>query len=236
MLIGKKLICSLVIGSAFLYSCKIAEKAAVHGLNSGYYTLKEGNKIVKHAYLDITNEHIDVYQHPKQKSQLEKYLTIALDTADTVFSEPIVLKKQSLDMDITSILFKYRPSLFGLPAQLNTDFNLALYVGWRYDTYQIKSKKDPLGKIYQKIDDFGFDFGIFVGPGTTLISPFTTLNKRTDEYSGMIIQAGIAGFLESKMASFGLSIGYDHLMNTDRRIWIYQNRPWVGFVVGIALN
>jgi hypothetical protein len=52
----------------------------------------------------------------------------------------------------------------------------------------------------------------------------------------MIIQTGIAGFIESNVASFGLAVGYDYLMNPDRKIWIYTNKPWVGFVVGIALN
>jgi hypothetical protein len=113
---------------------------------------------------------------------------------------------------------------------------MALYAGWRHDYFHIISKKDPLGKSYSKISNRGFDFGIFAGPGVTLISPFTTQNKRTDEYSGMIIQTGIAGFIESNVASFGLAVGYDYLLNPDRKVWIYNNKPWVGFIVGIALN
>jgi hypothetical protein len=38
------------------------------------------------------------------------------------------------------------------------------------------------------------------------------------------------------MASFGFAAGYDYLLSQDRKIWIYNNKPWVGFVVGIALN
>ncbi len=82
----------------------------------------------------------------------------------------------------------------------------------------------------------GFDFGFFAGPGTTLISPFTTRNQRSDEYNGMIIQGGFAGFIESNIASFGLAVGYDYLLSPDSEIWIYQNKPWVGLVVGVALN
>ena len=98
------------------------------------------------------------------------------------------------------------------------------------------SKKDALGKSHQKISNIGYDFGFFLGPGTTMINPSTTNNKQVYEYSGMIIQTGFAGFLESNVASFGLSIGYDYLLNTDRKVWIYRNKPWVGFIVGIALN
>jgi hypothetical protein len=165
-----------------------------------------------------------------------KFLTISLEPSDSLVISPVVFSKKSLDIDITSILLKYRPAIYGLPAQLTTDFNVALYVGWRHDNYNIKSKTDPLGKRYNKISNWGYDFGFFAGPGSTLISPFTTQNQRTDEYSGLIIQTGFAGFIESNVASFGISIGIDYLMNSDKDVWIYTNKPWVGFIVGIALN
>lgn len=71
----------------------------------------------------------------------------------------------------------------------------------------------------------GYDYGIFAGSGVTPVNPFTTNNKTVNDYSGMIFQLGIAGFLESNIASFGLSVGFDHLLNSDREIWVYQNRP-----------
>ena len=49
-----------------------------------------------------------------------------------------------LKVDITTILFKYRPSVYELPPQLIYDFNVALYAGWRHDNYHIKVRKDPL--------------------------------------------------------------------------------------------
>ncbi len=218
-------------------SCNTLEKASLHGLNSGYYKLKSDTLKAKGVYLDVTDEKIDIYHHIKRQPDKKRFLTIPLNTiTDSSISNRIVFKKQSLDVDITSILLKYRTSVYGLPAQLTTDLNMALYVGWRHDYFYLMSKKDPLDRSYHKISNRGYDFGVFAGPGTTLISPFTTQNKRTDEYNGMIIQTGIAGFIESNIASFGLAVGYDYLMNPDRKIWIYTNRPWVGFVVGIALN
>ena len=219
-----------------LASCNSLEKASLHGLNSGYYKLKSDNKNTQNVYLDVTDEKIDVYHHIKRQPDKKHFLTIPLNKTDSLIFNPMVFKKQSLDVDITSIVLKYRPSVYGLPAQLTTDLNMALYVGWRYDYYPIKSKTDPLGRSYYKINNSGYDFGFFAGPGATLISPTTTQNKKADEYTGMIIQTGIAGFIESNVASFGLAIGYDYLLNPDRKIWIYNNKPWVGFIVGIALN
>ncbi len=220
-----------------LTSCNTLEKASLHGLKSGYYKLKSDNTNVQNVYLDVTDEKIDAYKDIKGQADKKQFLTIPLNTTtDSLTFNKLLFKKQSLDIDITSIFFKYRPSVYGLPAQFTADLNIALYVGWRYDFYPIMRKKDPLGRSYHKINNRGFDFGIFAGPGTTIINPFTTQNKRTDEYSGMIIQTGVAGFIESNVASFGLTIGCDYLLNSDRKIWIYNNKPWAGFIVGIALN
>jgi len=208
----------------------------MHGLTSGYYNLTTENKSVQPVYLDITNDKIDVYDHIKQRAVKKKVLTIPLENTDNLLTKEMDFKKQSLDIDITSILLKYRPSIHGLPAQLNTDLNIAMYVGWRHDKYHIMSNIDPLERRKLKVGNMGYDIGIFAGTGTTIINPFTTNNRRVDEYSGMIIQAGFAGFIESNVASFGVSVGYDHLLNPDRKIWIYHKKPWIGFVVGIALN
>jgi hypothetical protein len=235
-----KINCKYIIISisviALLSSCNTIEKASTHGFNSGYYKLKSENTNIKNVYLDVTDEQIIVYEHKKRHVDQKQFLSIPLKTTESQIYNQLVFKKQSLDFDLTSILFKYRPSYYGLPAQLTTDLNIALYAGWRHDSYQIKSKKDPLGKSYYKINNRGYDFGFFAGPGTTLVSPFTTRNNRSDEYNGMIIQGGMASFIELSMASFGFAVGFDYLMSQDRNIWIYNNKPWVGFVVGIALN
>ncbi len=212
------------------------DQASLHGLNSGFCNLREGQKKVQMVYVDVAEEKIEIHQLSHNQTDKKIFLTIPLMRSDSARVSRMVFKKQSLDLDITSVLFKYRPSVYGLSPQLTTDFNLAIYTGWRYDFFRIESKKDPLGKTYPKITNRGFDFGLFAGPGTTLISPFSTQNKRTDEYNGMIMQAGFAGFLELNLASFGLAVGFDYLMNADRKVWIYHNKPWVGLIVGIALN
>ncbi len=225
----------LVASIAFFTSCSTLDKASLHGLNSGFYKL-DSEKQLNNVYLDVTEEKIDVYRQSENKPYKESFLTIPLKTSDSLLISPLKFRKQSLDIDITTILLKYRPSVYGLPAQLTSDINIAMYAGTRHDNYEIINKVDPLGKCYNKITSFGYDFGIFAGPGTTAISPFTTNNYTNNEYVGMIFQMGIAGFLELNMASFGIAVGFDYLLNSDRKIWIYNNKPWVGFVVGIALN
>jgi len=219
----------------FFTSCSTLEKASIHGFNSGYYKLESEKKAHK-VYLNITDDKIDVYQQTENKPGKDIFLSIPFASSDSMLKMPLIFKKQSLDIDITTVLLKYRKSVYGLPGQLTSEFNASLYAGWRYDNFKIVRKMDPLGNSYHKIISHGYDIGFFAGPGVTQISPFTTQNKSDNEYSGMIIQTGIAGFLETNIASFGIAMGLDYLLNRDREIWIYNNKPWVGFIVGIAFN
>ena len=220
----------------FFTSCNTLEKASMHGFNSGFYQLESKQKSNQNVYVAVADEKIDVYHQTKKQPDASAFLTISLKPSDSIQFNSVVFKKESLDVDITAILLKYRPSVYGLPGQMTTDFNVALYAGWRHDSFKIVSRMDPLGKNHTKINNWGYDFGFFAGPGTTLISPFTTQNEVIDEYSGMIIQSGIAGFIESNVASFGIALGFDSLLNSDRKVWIYNKKPWLGFIVGIALN
>ena len=210
--------------TVFFTSCSTLEKTSSHGFDSGYYKLDQ-DTTSKKVYLDVGEEKVDVYDLSGQTPDRDYYVSIALIESDSSAPVPWVFRKQSLDIDITTILLKYRPSVSGLPPQLTADLNFALYAGWRHDSYKIKDRIDPLGKRHRKISNMGYDYGIFAGSGVTPVNPFTTNNKTVNDYSGMIFQLGIAGFLESNIASFGLSVGFDHLLNSDREIWVYQNRP-----------
>jgi hypothetical protein len=225
---------ALLIG--MLSSCSTLERASLHGLNDGFYQFKPDSSEKKTVYLDVAEDTIRVYPTTNKQPRSKPTFIIPLAATDNIPFQHITFKKQGIDIDISTVLIKYRPSIGELPAQMSTDLNLALYAGWRFDFYPIEHRRDPLNRSYVNITNRGFDFGFFAGPGTTLISPFTTRNKRSDEYNGMIMQGGFAGFIESNMASFGLAVGYDYLLSADRELWIYQNKPWVGLVVGVALN
>jgi hypothetical protein len=226
----------LVSGIAFLCSCSVIEKSSRHGFESGYYYFKSDSNKVDTVYLDITGDKIAAFSKRQDYLNNKEIFDISLLPCDTPCPYPVKFSKQSLDIDLTTILFKFRPGVNKLPAQLNTDFNIALYAGWRHDKYIIRSKKNPLNKCNKDVINRGFDFGFFAGPGTTLIGPFTTNNAYTNEYYGTIIQYGIAGFIESNVASFGISTGFDYLVSHDRNIWIYNKKPWIGFIIGIAMN
>lgn len=188
------------------------------------------------VYLEIKDEKVEVYQHLEANLKTEPVMILPLEPSDSLVFKPLVFRKQSLDIDLTSVLLKFRPSIYGLQPQLVSDLNMAVYAGWRHDTYTVLQSKNPVGNYHSKVTNFGYDAGIFFGPGVTMVNPYSTLDRVSNDYSAMILQAGMAGFIESNIASFGLALGTDYMIHNDRKVWVYQGKPWIGLVVGVALN
>ncbi len=220
---------------ALMASCRTLEKASMHGLSSGYYKFDTGSQTEK-VYAEVSEEVVEIHRLIDGTPEQFAYRSLAMKATDSLGVTPFIFRKQSLDIDITSVPLKFRPSVYGVPHQLTSDLNVALYAGWRFDRYKLENRVNPLGKQQRRLSNLGYDIGFFAGPGATPINAATTLDPTTSEYSGMIVQVGLAGFLESNVASFGIAVGFDHLMNRDRNIWIYNRQPWVGFIVGVALN
>jgi len=227
--------CLLLI--LFFSSCSIIEKSSVHAFDDGFYRVSTDSFQNRKLYVSINEDEIIGHSINHQPSYEEEqpafHLTLNRPGQTT---GKVSFRKSSLDIDISSVLLKYRPSVYGLPAQLTTDFNLALYGGWRKDVYRIYYETSPAGTKKLKQNHRGFDVGLFAGAGNTLVSPFSTRSVVTDEYNGFILQSGIAGFLETGFASFGLAYGFDHLTGPNGKYWIYRRKPWLGFMIGIALN
>jgi hypothetical protein len=217
-------------------SCSVVEQSSMHGFESGYYTVKTDTAIFKKAYLNIGEDSIKIYTPQVKTLQKPAAFSLSLSGADSICKYPYTFRRQTLDIDITSILLKYRPGKQGLPSEFTADFNAAIYSGWRWDYFSIKTKKDPFQNCRKTINSRGFDVGVFAGMGTTPVNPFSTYGVVADDYSGMIFQYGMAAFIETSFISFGLSAGFDALLTPDKKYWIYHNKPWLGFVVGIALN
>ncbi len=227
---------AIVLPGLIFISCSTLEKASQHGFQSGYYKMRSDQTPAQKVYVDRTEDKVEVYQAPHKKPDLDDSFGFTLNSEESEPGKKLSFTKSSLDIDLATILMKYRPSVQGLPSQLTSDLNISLYAGWRRDQYRRSCTTDPLGRHINRMSSRGFDIGLFGGLGTTAITPFTTQNKREYEYSGMILQSGIAGFLEFNIASFGFALGWDYLVHSDREVWIYQNKPWLGFMVGIALN
>jgi len=235
MILGKRQII-IAAGLVWLTSCSVIEKASRHGFYSDYYELISDKSRAEKVYLDVGDEKINAYRITENGLDDSVMMAISFPFVDSLYHFPMKFRRKSLDIDLTAVLLKCRLPVEDHPAQLLTDFNAALYAGWRTDNFMVREEMEPPGRSRDAIIHRGYDFGLFAGTGTTLVGPFSTNNIVTDEYNGMIIEYGLAGFLETDFASFGIAGGFDFLLSPDRKSWIYNNKPWIGLIVGIALN
>lgn len=221
---------------ALVSGCGVIDKASQHDFDSDYYVLQRKGQPATPVYVNVDSGRIDVHGLTADKAAGSVLMKISMEPNDSLCHFPVRFYRSSLDIDMTTVLLKYRFATPHLPMQLNTDFNGAIYAGWRHDWYRIYGKSDPLGICRYQSLNRGFDIGVLAGVGSTQVTPFTTGGHGSREYNAPVLQYGLAAFIESNAASFGISAGYDYLLGSERSVWIYNRRPWLGFVVGLALN
>jgi hypothetical protein len=219
-----------------LYSCAAVKTTSVHELESGFYTARSGS-LIKPVYARISADEIMLLPlEPGKKPGTAPWLTITrADIPADSLTQPLVLIRRSVDLDLTTVLLKFRFPQTVLPAQLNSHFNAALYAGLRKDWYHFRDHTDPLGRRVRKQTHREIDLGPFIGFGATAVNPSTTASRITEEYDGVVLQKGLALFIGSGQLTIGLGLGFDGLLSQHRRVWIYREKPWLGFLIGLNL-
>jgi hypothetical protein len=200
-------------------SCSILQQSLSNKLSNGYYWFHEPGKNPRKVYVVVDEDSLAWYDNGH------------LFTAGNFdrFSKP------SFDIDILTVPFKYRPSSYDFPRQLDNSFNGNLYFGYRRDVFRVRRSQTPVG-IQRKIVHHGYTVGFFGGFGSSPITPWTTNYRTTDEYSGFIVTRGIAAMTSLNSLTVGFGIGWDSLTDRDKEIWIYQNKPWFGVTIGLSIN
>ena len=220
-------------------SCSVIQKTNKNEFNDGFYIQHIDNKKQK-VYIDIVDDTIRIHQ-TQNRNQKPIIDTIA---APTFFEKEISTKhkqttsfdKVSFDIDFFTIPLKYRPNQTDVPAQLNTTINGAVYFGFRTDKYVLNYIANPIGKSDRNINHFGFSIGVFSGLGNTFMSPTNTNYILQQEYDGVVLSKGLAGIFAINNFTVGLAFGFDNLLDKNKKIWIYENKNWLGLAFGLNLN
>lgn len=221
-----------------LTGCSIFQKTAKQELTDGYYTRKIENKKMK-VYVDVADENIHIYPTIKKENAI-----IADTTQDykiylpvqKALNEKVSLSKASFDIDFLTIPLKLRFPQGFVPPQLNANINGAVFVGYRTDNYTLRYQKNPLLISERRITHFGYSAGLFSGIGNTFMSPTNTNDILLQEYDAITWSKGVACILAINNFTLGLSLGFDNLLDKNRKIWIYEGKPWIGLAFGLNLN
>jgi len=209
---------SLFLSILFLWSCSSLPK---YQLKDDYYNFHQPGKKPTKVFVRVNEDTVKI-------TGLDDSLIVAKEQ-DEYFV------KRSFDLDAMTVLFKYRPSAYNLPRQLNTSFNGNVYLGYRIDRFWLDYKKNP-GGVTKELKHKALTLGAFGGLGTAAINPSTTNYRTTDEYDGLVLTRGFAIMVGLNSLTVGLGVGWDNLTDRDKDIWIYQNRPWYGLTLGLNIN
>jgi hypothetical protein len=66
------------------------------------------------------------------------------------------------------------------------------------------------------------------------VTPTNTDFHNLQEYDGVVFQKGIAAFFTFEKMTIGICIGFDSLLDENSNIWVYNQKPYIGLVLGIA--
>ena len=222
-------------------SCSIIKQSPKYGFADGRYSSNAVGKEINKVY--VVNEEEVIHVFPLEEIsgsyQIDTSAYKAHHLAETKLDgvpSKLSFRQNSFDVDFLTMPFKYRFAVNNFPRQFNTNLNGAVYLGYRTDLYMLNYKTNILDKTTRETTHFGFSFGAFTGLGGTTMNPWVTNNQIGIEYDGVVWSKGISGIIGLNSVTTGLAIGWDHLLDGNRKHWIYQNKPWIGFVFGLNLN
>ncbi len=236
----KIIMAGCLTGSVLFNSCNIIQHTPQEVLLDGYYRLTEPMEESKNVYLEWKQDEMFLIPVGENDNGIVDSLQAETmrfpESLQEVDMEELSLVKPSFDIDLITVLFKYRPSEPSLPRQMNSDLSGAIYTGYRRDYFRIGYHKVPTGEYRRQVSHIGYSAGVFAGFGATAVNPWVTSDQISDEYEGVVFSAGFAGLVGLNHFTVGMAIGWDRLLDQNRRHWIYQNKPWVGATLGINLN
>jgi hypothetical protein len=235
-----KLVLAIVFG-AFISSCSVFKDKPSYEITEGRHVLTKGHQVYRNVYVVEEEDALKVYPLRKKDDQ---YIIDTLEQKPLLFNssgfgytgKPLTLRKTSLDIDFLTIPFKYRFPEKGFPRQFNASLNGGVYFGYRTDVYRLSYVTNLLGRRERKESHLGFSFGGYSGIGGTTMNPSVTNNNVNIEYDGVVWTNGLVTIMGVNRFTVGLALGWDGLMDKNRKYWIYQKQPWLGFVVGLNLN
>lgn len=219
-----------LIALLLLSGCNAFRNHSKQNLEAGYFFQKSPSK--ERVYAFPTDTTIDIYSisenSPKQM--------LSLPVISFKKLPEVKLSQYSFDLDFLTFPIKFRPATSGIPAQLNSNVNGALYLGFRTDRFKINYDFTPVHFYHRSVFHLGFSVGAFAGIGNSYISSSLVSQNSTSEYDALVFSKGVAAIIGINRFTIGITLGFDQLLDENKTVWIYQNKPWLGIGFGLNLN
>ncbi|GAB3494524.1 hypothetical protein GCM10027341_10800 [Spirosoma knui] len=214
------------VGLALMAGCRTFQDST---LTSDYYRVRKAARYglpEKPVYVLVQQDTLQLW-----RPQATTPIAIPINKVDS-----LRFYRFEADVDVFTLPFKIRPARAGVPPQLNSNFNAALYIGRRIDFYRYQTQRISPSLVRRHVVSQGIGYGFFAGIGSSTINSTVTRGLVTDEYEGVIADAGLAVIYDASIFNVGLAAGLDHLFDRNQSSWIYHRQPWFGILFGLNLN
>ena len=227
----------LILPGWLFSSCGVLQQSTLHGLRDGYFISKNEKGEKRKVYATVSPDSLSIFPVSQKHLDTGQVSTFPLLYGQYRTRLPrFTLIQSSMDLDVTTVLFKYRFRNKDLPGQLNTNFNLSVYMGYKKEYFKFSNQHKPTGYFNRKLVHLSMDAGLFCGLGSTNMNSSVTSGRLSVEYDGLIWQKGVAVFFGWENITIGLGLGFDGLLDKNRHYWIYQEKPWAGLMIGLTFS
>ncbi len=230
----------LSIISLLLLACNTMKHVPCSELNEELFKVKHKGEDEK-VFFYTENDTLKTYTFKEGVKSIagndslkrENYPRIVLEV-----SPPDRLDFYRCGMNLAFLVLpvKFRPQAGEVPAQLNSDFNGALYLGYSFDRYSLAYAPVTSDLFSRRLNNYRLSFGGFIGIGSTLVLHTSTADAMYDEYDGVVLQKGVAANISVNNFTMGMALGFDNLLGKHRKVWIYQNKPYLAFIIGFNIQ
>lgn len=228
----------LLLLGMLLISCGPIRESSKYQFTEGFYKIKSAGKKEREYVLTGTDtiKVFSIEALTRNVVDTTRYSQIIFPPMKPAGFNKTSFARNTLDLDVLTVLFKYRPATENFPPQFNATFNGAVYLGYRTDVYQLQYHKTPLHLFKREINHYGYSAGIFTGFGTARIDEYVTHNAIAIQYDGLVNLSGIAFIAALNKLTAGITFGIDHLLDKNHSVWVNNGKIWIGLSVGLNLN
>ena len=225
----------------FLPACGLIRHSSKYNFNDGVYRTRLLSK-EKVYVLKVDDDTISVFPVVKygDSSAVNTKQRMNFTASQRRLKDNKVVHnfyRPSLDIDLMTIPLKYRAAAYDLPNTLTSNFNGAIFAGYRIDAYKLKYKRTPLNTYKQTVRHMGYSLGLFGGAGSSAIDNSTVnIHNFGYQYEGVILITGVAANVAVDNITIGVCYGADFLQDKYRESWIYEGKPCLGFTIGLNIN
>lgn len=237
----KIIVLSLLLVSLMSAGCAALKDLPQYHFADGFYrtsSLGEKNEVI---YVDNAEDTLLIYPALKPEGKyipdLESGLVLVFPPQEV--GSPVAQYRfhyHSIDLDVFTIPVIYRPAINPVPHQLSSNLNGQVFLGYRLDHYNMRYDPDPMQFMQRSVTHYGTSLGVFTGIGSSVMNPTVTRDQILQEYDGLVWSKGISAIVGIENFSVGLALGADHLLDRNRRLWIFQGKPWLGLTLGLSIN